>query len=400
MDMLPLISDRARRIDASGIRRVFELGATMADPINLSIGQPDFPVPEAVKQAAIAAIGNDQNGYTLTQGIAPLRKKIAEYLASDIGWDVPVKSSDDPDATTTMLVTSGTSGALQLAFMSLLNSGDEIVIPDPYFAMYPHAISAIGGVAVRCPTYPDFRMTAERVEAVLTDKTKAVLLNSPSNPAGVVLTSDECRDLLELCRSRGVLLISDEIYDEFTFADARTEAAFDERLGDRCPSPCRVPGASDDVLLIRGLGKTYGVTGWRLGYCAGPEAIISTMQRLQQYTYVCAPAPLQHGGVACFDIDMTDLIAQYASRRDLVVERLGAVTEIVTPGGAFYAFFKVPERLGMTAAQFGQACAERELLVIPGNVFSDRDTHVRLSFAAPPSRLHLGLDVLVDLMGR
>jgi aspartate/methionine/tyrosine aminotransferase len=398
MDTATLLSDRARGIDASGIRRVFELGATMADPINLSIGQPDFPVPDPVKRAAIEAIDSDQNGYTLTQGIAPLRERIAKQLAADIGWDVPVHHRDDPDASTTMLVTSGTSGALQLAFMSLLNPGDEIVIPDPYFAMYPHAVSAIGGVAVRCPTYPDFRMTAERVEAVLTDKTKAVLLNAPSNPAGVVLSGEECRELLELCRSRGVLLISDEIYDEFTFADARTEPAFDEALGDRCPSPCRVPGASDDVLLIRGLGKTYGVTGWRLGYAAGPEAIVSTMQRLQQYTYVCAPAPLQHGGVACFDIDMTDLIAQYATRRDLVLERLREVTEVVTPGGAFYAFFEVPKRLGMTAAQFAEACAQRELLVIPGNVFSDRDTHVRLSFAAPPARLERGLDVLVEMM--
>jgi aspartate/methionine/tyrosine aminotransferase len=252
------------------------------------------------------------------------------------------------------------------------------------------------GRAVGCDTYPDFRLTAERVEPLITERTKLVLLNSPSNPAGAVLSDRECRDLLELCRARNVLLISDEIYDQFTYAESRTQARPDGPLA--CPSPAREAGADSDVLLVRGFGKTYGVTGWRMGYAAGPKTLIEQMAKLQQYTYVCAPTPSQHAAIAALDVDMSAHIAAYQRRRDLVVERLSAVTEVTTPGGAFYAFVKVPERLGVSATAFVDRCIERSVLVIPGGVFSDRDTHIRLSFATDPDALERGLDIMVDLM--
>jgi aspartate/methionine/tyrosine aminotransferase len=151
-------------------------------------------------------------------------------------------------------------------------------------------------------------------------------------------------------------------------------------------------------LLVRGFGKTYGCTGWRLGYAAGPRRLIEEMSKLQQYTYVCAPAPLQWGVVPALDVDMSPYVANYQARRDLVVSRLREVTELAVPGGAFYAFPQVPARLGLTASQFIERCLERSLLVIPGNVFSSRDTHFRLSYATDERSLNRGLDVLVDLM--
>lgn len=375
-----LLSRRARAIDASGIRKVFDLAAKLKDPINLSIGQPDFPVPEPIKRAAIAAIESDRNGYTVTQGIPQLHEAIWNRLGAEVGWRGP---ADDLGA----LVTSGTSGGLLLAFLSLLDEGDEAIVPDPYFVLYPHLAAFTGGRIVTCDTYPDFRMTAERVERLLTPRTKAILVNSPSNPCGVVLSEREMSDLVDLCRSRGVLLISDEIYDEFVYRDALENGRF--------PTPARY---ARDVLLIRGFGKTYGCTGWRLGYAVGPQPIIQAMARMQQYTYVCAPSIAQWGGVAAFNVDMRGEVERYRVRRDAVLEAFRDLTEVPTPGGAFYAFVKVPERLGLSATQFVERAIERSVLVIPGSVFSRRDTHFRLSFATNEAALARGLAILRQLL--
>jgi aminotransferase len=392
-----LISDRTNAIDASGIRRIFALASTLDDPINLSIGQPDFVVPEPIRQAAIDAIDNNINGYTLTQGLPSLLEKVNAWLGHDLGWDT--KTVNTPEHTGPVsLITSGTSGGLVLAFMALLNPGDECIIPDPYFVAYPHWATLCGAKAVTVDTYPDFKLTAERIEPLISEKTKFVLLNTPSNPAGVVMSKDECIKLRDLCRSKGVLLITDEIYDEFAFSDATTDSCAADPTQPRCPSPARIRGSHDDVLLIRGFGKTYGCTGWRLGYAAGPRAIVEQMAKLQQYTFVCAPAPLQAGAQACFETDMSVFVEEYQSRRDLVLEKLGSLTEIATPGGAFYAFIKVPEHLGITGTEFAELAIKRNLLTIPGAAFSSRDTHFRISFATNRTKLTQGLDILADLM--
>ena len=381
-----LLTDRARAINGSGIRAVFARRAAMRDPIDLSIGQPHFPVARAIKHAAANAIENDRNGYAVTDGSPELRARITTWLRQDVGWDV------GPGAPLGMLVNSGTSAAIALAFFALVGPGDEAIIPDPYFVMYPHMATICGGRAVACDTYPDFRLTAERVEPLITPRTKLILLNSPSNPAGVVATEQECRDLLDLCRRRNIILLSDEIYDLFTYSESRTARRADGTPC--CPSPARMTGAEECVLLVRGFGKTYGVTGWRLGFCAGPKALIEQMTKLQQYLYVCAPTPLQLGAAAAFDVDMEPQVREYEALRDLVVSRLSELTEVAAPGGAFYAFPQVPPRLGLTATQLMERCIERELLIVPGKAFSSRDTNFRLSYATSPNTLDRGLDVL------
>jgi aspartate/methionine/tyrosine aminotransferase len=230
-------------------------------------------------------------------------------------------------------------------------------------------------------------MTADKVERLITPRTKAVLLNSPSNPCGVVLRESEVADMVDLCRAKGILLISDEIYDEFVFDDAKE--------GGRFPTPARY---SQDILLIRGFGKSYGCTGWRLGYAAGPHDLIQAMARLQQYTFVCAPSIAQWGVVPAFEIDMHDEVERYRARRDLVLDTFRGLTTVAQPGGAFYCFVEVPPALGVSASTFVERAIERSVLVIPGKVFSHRDTHFRLSYATQEDRLRKGLGILASLM--
>ncbi len=414
MNFERLLSARASAVQESLIRRVFEEGRSVPDPIDLTMGQPDFPVPEPIKAAAARAIQENRNGYSSNRGIDPLLEKIAAHLKADVGWDVWAGPTLSPaslrENNPHLMVTMGTSGGLILAAMALLDPGDEIIIPEPYFVLYPRLGELTGAKTVRCETYPDFRMTAARVEPLITARTKAVLLNSPSNPCGVVLTEAECRDLLDLCRRRGVLLISDEIYDEFTYTESRvprvprrsatdSEPSAAERRATQtcCPSPCRFPGAQECTLLIRGFGKTYGPTGWRLGYAAGPPSLIPAMLKLQMHFYINAPTPLQHGAAEAFGVDMSVTIADYQRRRDLVLDRL-SIAEIPRPGGAFYAFVKVPERLGMTATELKDAAKARRVLVVPGAAFSSRDTHFRISYATREDKLREGLEILADLM--
>jgi aspartate/methionine/tyrosine aminotransferase len=381
LDVQKLLSRRAQSIDASGIRKVFDLAAHLKDPINLSIGQPDFPVPEALKAAAVKAIEENRNGYTQTQGCPELLAAIWKRLGSEVGWHA------DPAHGLSAIVTSGTSGALVLGMMCLLDAGDEAIVPDPYFVMYPQLAALTGGKIVLCDTYPDFRMTAARIEPLITPRTKAVLVNSPGNPTGVVLSSRELADIVDLCRAKGILLISDEIYDEFTFSGAREGGAF--------PTPARF---TQECLLIRGFGKTYGCTGWRLGYVAGPHDIVQSIAKLQQYTYVCAPSMAQYAAAHAFEVDMQPWVDRFEKRRDSVLAAFDGVAKVAMPGGAFYAFVEVPPSLGLTATQFVEKAIARSVLVIPGKVFSTRDTHFRLSFAAKEETLAKGLGILRELM--
>ena len=380
LDFNCLASDRARAIDASGIRRMFELAAGLENPINLTIGQPDFPVPRAIKDAVINAVESNANGYTVTQGGPAALASVKGQVQSGIGWSCDGVRTD-------AMLTSGTSGGLMLAALALLQEGDELIIPDPWFVLYPKLATLTGATAVPCDTYPDFKLTAERVEPLITDRTKALILASPGNPTGVVLNSKELAALVALCRERGVLLISDEIYDEFTYQDALEDGA--------CPSAARL---WDQVLLIRGLGKTYGCTGWRLGYAAGPAGLIDEMTKLQQFTYVCTPSMAQAAFEASDDVSMRAHVDEYQTRRDLVVEKLGQLTDVVVPGGAFYAFIAVPESLGLTGTQFAEKALERRVLVVPGAVFSGRDTHFRISYAVTPEKLAEGLAILRELL--
>lgn len=368
--MHPWLAKRTAQFDSSGIRKVFDLAAKMKDPINLSIGQPDFPVPESIKEAAIEAINGNRNGYSQTQGIGDLLARLQAEV------DATFRQDDRR-----VLVTSGTSGALVLAMLALVDPGDEVIIFDPYFVMYPALVAMVGGTPVYVDTYPDFQIDLAKVEAAITPRTKLILFNSPANPTGVVADADAARGLAELAARHNVALLSDEIYRLF---------CYDAPL----PSPASY---NPDVIVVDGFSKSYGVTGWRLGWVHGPAAIIDKITMLQQYTFVCAPHPLQCAAVAALDVDMSAQAADYARRRDMVIAGLRDAGYRVAPtGGAFYVFPEVPAGRG-SGQEFVGRCIENELLVIPGGIFSRRDANFRISYAASDRMLERGLDVLRKL---
>jgi aspartate aminotransferase/aminotransferase len=358
------VAERMRHIESSGIRKVFELARSLDDPVNLSIGQPDFDVPGPVKAAAHAAIDRGANAYTVTQGIPELRAKIQA--------DVHARYRDTDRE---VFITSGTSGGLVLALCCTVNPGDEVLVFDPYFVSYPSLVTLAGGTTVYVDTYPDFGLDVGRVRAALTPRTKAILVNSPANPTGRVYGRSELRDLALLARERGVLLLSDEVYRAFCYDGPFT-------------SPAEF---NEDVLVFDGFSKSHGMTGWRLGFAHGPRRLIQEMIKLQQFSFVCAPSMVQHAGVAAWGHDVTEVVAAYRRKRDRVVEGLRGRYELVRPEGAFYLFPKAPFGTG---SEFVAEAIRNNLLLIPGNVFSRHDTHFRLSYAADDRTLQRGLDTL------
>jgi aspartate aminotransferase/aminotransferase len=362
------IADRMSKIDASGIRKVFDLAAKLKNPINLSIGQPDFDVPEAIKRQAIEAIIRGENKYTQTQGSEALRAAIAAKCRREFGWN-----DGRP-----YLVTSGVSGALMLAILTTVNPGDEVLYMDPGFVMYSHLVNLAGGRPVGIDTYPDFRPDINRLADAINDRTRLLIINSPANPTGAVYTEGELRDIAELAAKRDLLVVSDEIYNLFCYDSPFVSMA----------------GLYENTLLMRGMSKSYAMTGWRMGWCTGPKAIIEKMTMLQQYSFVCAPSMAQAASIAALDADMSAEAAAYRRKRDMVYAALGPKMGLVKPQGAFYAFVPAP---GGDATAFCAKAIENSVLVIPGNVFSARDTHFRISYATTDAMLARGLEVLSSL---
>ena len=373
-DISDFISSRALDIDASGIRKVFDLAAKLKDPINFSIGLPDFDVPQFAKDAAIEAINSGKNRYTVTQGIAPLREKIRAELSGEIGRDVGE-----------VLITSGVSGGLLLAIMSLINPGDEGIFLDPYFVMYRHLLTMAGGKSVAVDSYPDFRFYADRIERAITPRTKFILLNSPSNPSGCVMSEQEIRDAVEIAKRHDLLIISDEIYEPFLYDVDRSRGGL--------YSPAAL---YERTLILRGFSKSHAMTGWRLGYAAGPSELINQMTKLQQYTFVCAPSAFQFAAVKAMEVDMKPARDAYRRKRDIVYGLLTKKFDVVKPGGAFYIFPKAPE--GISPTEFCTRAIEKNVLIIPGNVFSNRDTHFRISYATTDEKLVQGCEILNSLV--
>lgn len=364
------IAQRMNCIDASGIRRVFALAAQLTAPVNLSIGQPDYDVDSEVKEAAVAAIRSGFNQYTQTWGVDELRSACSEYYRRSFG--VPLEN---------VMITCGVSGGLYLALLATIDPGDEVLFADPYFVMYKHLVHLLGGRAVPIDTYPDFRLSADAVDAAITPKTKALIVNSPSNPTGVTLTREELAGIAAVAERRGILVIADEIYECLTYDTPRTSMA----------------GLCENLVILNGFSKIAGMTGWRVGYAAGPRDIIQAMNTLQQYTFVCAPSPAQLAAVQALQLDHSPKVEAYRRKRDLIVNGLAEIGfRVVKPGGAFYVFPEAPNQDGDA---FVAEAIKNNLLVIPGSVFSERRSNFRISFAASDDTLVRGLQVLRKLAG-
>jgi len=244
--------------------------------------------------------------------------------------------------------------------------------------MYSHLVHLAGGVPVPVDTYPDFRPGADQIAAAVTDRTRMLIINSPCNPTGAVYTEDELRRIADLAAERDLLVISDEIYERFCYDRPFVSMA----------------SLYENALLMRGMSKTYAMTGWRVGWCTGPRQILEKMTTLQQYSFVCAPSMAQVASVEALKLDVSKHIEAYRRKRDMVHDALGETFGLVRPDGAFYAFVPAP---GGDATAFVTKAIENNVLIIPGKVFSGKDTHFRISYATSDEKLAKGLEILVKL---
>lgn len=365
------LADRTARVDASGIRRIFDLARSMPDPINLSIGLPDFDMAPELKDAAISALRSGRNRYTPTQGIPELvaASREQERAATGRAW------TDEE-----LIITSGVSGGLFLALLALVQEGDEVLIPDPFFVMYKHLVRLFGGTPVYIDTYASgFDLDPAAVARAITPRTRLLLLNSPANPTGRIVPRATLQELARVCGKAGIPVVSDEIYRAFAYQPFTSMAEMYEH-----------------TLVLCGHSKTYGMTGWRLGYAAGPKPLIQAMAKLQQYSFVCAPSVAQYAALACPTVDLGPNLAAYRAKRDLMTGLLSRHFEVAPADGAFYLWLRAP---GDDGDGFAERAIASNVLIIPGSVFSERRSHVRLCYTVDDQRLRRGAEILCRLAG-
>jgi len=363
------LSGRVTSVRPSGVRKIFDLAAKVKNPIDLSIGEPDFDIPDPIKEEGIKWIRAGFNKYTPSGGIPDLREKILRYLKGKgiICEDV--------------IITAGATGGILLAFLVTLDPGDEVIIPDPYFVLYEYQLVLLGGKPVFVDTYPDFSLKEEALRGAISDKTKAILINSPNNPTGAVYSREELEMVVRVAREKDLLIFSDDIYDKFIFE----EGLKNNYLG----------GLYEKTLTIGGFSKTWGMTGWRLGFVAGPREIIQTMITNQQYVFSSINSVAQKAGMFALDYNTDSLIHAYRKRRDLIYDGLKDKYEVAKPQGAYYIFPRVP---GDDGDVFVEKALEKNLFVIPGSVFSRRKSHVRISFASSEENVMKGIEILRSMV--
>ncbi len=345
-------------------------GSKPGEWVNLSIGQPDFAASPALKKAAQAAIQDDFNGYAPTAGLPELRAKIAKKLQVENG----IKAQPEE-----IIVTSGTSGGLLLAFGMLLNPGDEVIVPDPYFVLYKQLLDFLGVKVVLWDTYgSNFHLEAQDLEKLITSKTKLLLLNSPNNPTGAVYSQGELGAVAAVAQQHQLMILSDEIYEKFDY---------DQKF-------FSIGSIYPETITLGGFSKSLAIPGWRVGFAHAPETVIEQMAKLQQYSFVCAPSMAQKALVEAWDqVGIEKEVAEYRRRRDSIYQGLQDHYQLAYPEGAFYVWIKIPEN----QPDLVQQLLDRKVLIVPGEVFSKKAGYFRISLASRKEDLKKGIVILQDL---
>jgi aminotransferase len=380
------LSERVINLKPSGIRKFFEIVATMKDVISLGIGEPDFDTPERIIQAGINSLQRGETHYTSNAGKLVLRQAIAEYLEGR--YNVAY------DPASEIVITVGVSEALYLALTALLNPGEEVIISTPCFVSYQAEVILAGGLPVEVPTREEdaWQVRPETIEAAITPRTKAILIGFPNNPTGVVASRQNLLQLLDIAERYDLVVISDELYDQLIYGVSHV-----------CfPA---LPGAWKRTLLLGGFSKNYAMTGWRIGFAAGPAELIKGLLRIHQYTIMSAPTTSQAGALEALASGqeyVSQMIAEYNRRRQLIVggmNQLGLPT--VEPHGAFYAFPKI-EASGMDDESFTQKMLEEErVAMVPGSAFGPGgEGFVRCSYATAYEKIEEALHRIDRFMRR
>jgi len=372
-DTSRFIADHVDALKPSGIRRFFDLASTMDNVISLGVGEPDFVTPWNVIEASYHSLEQGYTAYTANAGLLELRELISEYLKTT--FSVSYRPADQ------VIVTVGASQAIDIALRAILNPGDEVIIVEPCFVAYASAVSLAGGVPISVGTKAEngFKLQPEEVEDALTPKTKAIILCNPNNPTGTMLNREELLPIAELVEAHDLLVLSDEIYAELSY-----EADY--------VSFSNLPNMQERTILISGFSKSFAMTGWRLGYAAGPAELIQAMTKIHQYTIMCAPTMAQYGAVEALrsgSASVEHMKKSYRQRRNFVTsafEEMGLMTN--RPGGAFYIFPSIQET-GMSSEAFAEALLmEEKVAVVPGSVFGESgEGYIRCSYATSMKQL-------------
>lgn len=383
--MEQLVNSRVRSIQISGIRRFFNKVQNYPDAVSLTIGQPDFPTPQHVKDAGKAAIDHNHTAYTANAGLLELRQAISSYVGEK--YDLHY------DPKTEIITTIGASEAIDLSFRTILEPGDEVILPGPAYPGYAAPIILAGGKPVYVDTRDtDFKMTAGQIAAHLTEKTKAVVIPYPSNPTGCVLSADEIGAIAELLHDKQIFVVSDEIYSELIY-------------GTKHVSIGSFPGMKDKTLVINGLSKSHAMTGWRMGYVLADRPIADQLIKIHQYGISCITSITQYAAIEALKNgkdDAAPMRRAYKQRLDYCMERLERIgLDVVRPSGAFYVFPSI-RRFGLTSEQFALKLLDEELLAaVPGSAFSDYgEGYLRLSYAYSMDVLKEGFDRLERFVGK
>jgi aminotransferase len=376
--MRSFISDKVKTVPPSGIRRFFDIVATMKDVISLGIGEPDFTTPHHVIQAGIESLGRGETHYTSNSGTMELRCGLASYLKRLYGIDY------DPE--NELLITVGVSEALYLAMTAVINPGDEVIIPQPCFVAYSPEVVLNNGVSVVVNTSVEdnFQVTGKQIESVITPKTKVLLIGYPNNPTGAVLSLERMNEIAQVAEKHDLLVISDEIYDRLVYGTQHVCFAM-------------LPGMKNRTILLGGFSKSHAMTGWRIGYVAAPKELLAAMRKIHQYTIMSAPTVSQAAALAAIqngEEDVERMRIEYDRRRKLIVNGLNEIgLKCFEPKGAFYAFPSV-ESSGMSDDQFANLLLEEEhVACVPGHAFGEMSgRYVRMSYATEYEKIEIALE--------
>jgi aminotransferase len=373
-------SQRVASIPASGIRRFFDLLASMDGVVSLGVGEPDFVTPLQIRNAGVRSIEEGRTGYTSNFGIVELRESAVAHLDRLYGVSY--------DPATEIIITTGVSEGLSIALLALLDAGDEVLCPDPCFVAYMPAVVLAGGVLVPVPTTVEngFRVRAEDLENLVTYRTKAILLGYPANPTGAVMERNDLLAVAEVAARHDLFVISDEIYDRLVYGVQHTCFA-------------SLPGMRDRTILLGGFSKSYAMTGWRLAWAAARPDLLEAMMKVHQYVMMSAPTMSQYAGLealASGEEDVRGMVAEYDRRRRLIVNGLNSIgLTCFEPRGAFYAFPSVAVT-GLSDEEFAERLLQEEkVAVVPGSVFGEQGRgYVRACYANSYENIERALEAM------
>lgn len=362
-----LLTQRVQEIKPSGIRKFFDIAATMEGVVSLGIGEPDFPTPKNIRDAGIQSIMEKGTAYTANVGLIELRRAISRYLERRFQLEYNPQNQ--------ILVTVGASEAVDLALRAIIEPGDEVLVPEPSYVSYAPNTILVGGKPIPVPTYEkdNFRLTAETIEPLITAKTKAIIFCYPNNPTGAVMEAEDLTKIAQVLQKHNILVIADEIYAELVYGIKHTSIA-------------SLAGMAERTLLISGFSKAFAMTGWRLGYACGPVELLDAMKKIHQYVIMCAPTTAQWAAIEALDNGMPQveaMVAEYDKRRQTIVQGFRKMgLSCFEPQGAFYCFPRIAD-LGLSSDDFCTKLLEAEkVAVVPGSAFgSSGEGFVRCSYA-------------------